>query len=98
MKLLTKEILSKTPALHTGGKDKLITAKLFTPDSGWTWFIAEYNPTTQEAYGFVNGHYGEWGYFNLAEIEALRGPLGLRVERDLSFTPKRASEMNFSNA
>ena len=29
----------------------------------------------------------EWGYFILSELESARGPMGLEIERDLSFEP-----------
>ena len=29
----------------------------------------------------------ELGYFTLEELESIHGPLGLAIERDLSFTP-----------
>jgi hypothetical protein len=35
----------------------------------------------------VDGFERELGYFALAELEAARGPLGLRVERDLWWKP-----------
>lgn len=98
MKLLTKIILSKTPLLYKGEGDKLITAKFFTPDSGWSWFLAEYDPINQIAFGYVVGFESEWGYFSIPEIESLKGPMGLTVERDRWFTPRRASEIDFQTA
>ena len=38
-------------------------------------------------FGLVCGMERELGYFSLAELQSVRGPLGLRVERDLYFTP-----------
>lgn len=35
----------------------------------------------------------ELGYFSLSELEKVRGPLGLRVERDLYWEPKPLSEV-----
>ena len=37
--------------------------------------------------GLVIGHFVELGYFRLAELQAVRGPLGLPVERALQFEP-----------
>ena len=42
-------------------------------------------------YGFVIGHYPEWGYFQISELETIRGPGGLRIERDLSFKAQKIS-------
>jgi hypothetical protein len=33
------------------------------------------------------------GYFSLKELEAITDPLGLGIERDEHFTPKRLSEV-----
>jgi len=38
-------------------------------------------------YGYVQGLESELGYFTLEELESVHGPLGLAIERDLSFTP-----------
>lgn len=55
---------------------------------GMDWYIAEYDPKENEAFGYVNlGHGGEWGYIDLGEVESVRGQLGLPIERDLDFKP-----------
>jgi len=94
MKLLTKELLKKLPKLGENEKEgrvneKDVTAwvKLFTPDSSWTWWITEYDPETQKCFGFIQGLERELGEFNLKELEEVRGPLGLPIERDLHFDP-----------
>ena len=38
-------------------------------------------------FGLVSGHEDELGYFSLNELENLKGPFGLKVERDLYFQP-----------
>ena len=43
--------------------------------------------------GYVKGDYPELGYFSLSELESIQGPWGLKVERDLYFTPLRLSEV-----
>ena len=65
--------------------------KLFTPDAGATWLISECDPQEPDIlYGLCDPGLGEpeLGTVSLAEIEALRGPLGLPVERDLYFEAK----------
>lgn len=57
--------------------------------------------TEQEAadflfFGWVVGLVPELGYFSLSELEAVRGPLGLRIERDLHFSPKPLSDVQRS--
>ena len=44
-------------------------------------------------FGLVDGHEKELGYFNLSELESVRGPMGLPVERDLYWKPKTLEEI-----
>ena len=44
-------------------------------------------------FGLVEGFEKELGYFNLSELESVRGPLGLPIERDLHFQPKTLGEI-----
>lgn len=102
MKLLTKEI--KERLLDNGRKNaerilddgKTIdfepVVKLFTPDAGATWLLTEINPDEQDiAFGLCDLGFGcpELGNVSLSEIAAIRGKLGLPVERDLHFTAKK---------
>ncbi|SIR71505.1 DUF2958 domain-containing protein [Pseudacidovorax sp. RU35E] len=67
--------------------------KLFTPDAGATWLLTEIDPDDEDhAFGLCDlgqGH-PELGWMSLAELAALRGPLGPPVERDLYFHADRA--------
>ena len=83
MKLLTKALEKKLPALRTGSNKAYV--KWFTPDSNYTWFVMEYDPETGDCFGLVDGLEKEFGYFNLKEIEGIRGKFGLPVERDQWF-------------
>jgi hypothetical protein len=67
--------------------DKPIAAHYF--QGGMDWYIAEYDPKENEAFGYVDlglGH-PEWGYIPLGDVEELRGQMGLPIERDLDFKP-----------
>ena len=104
MKLLPKEILETLPALGTqegkGGK-AVASVKYFTPSSNWTWFAISGEPVLSESgleidfrfFGLVFGHEKEFGYFLLSELEEVRGPLGLPIERDLYWQPKMLKEV-----
>ncbi len=62
--------------------------KLFTPDAGATWLLTEIDPDDYDhAFGLCDLGQGfpELGYVSLAELQSVRGPLGLQVERDLHF-------------
>lgn len=66
--------------------------KLFTPDAGCTWLLTEIDPEDSDrAFGLcdVGMGYPELGYVSLAELSAVRGGLGLPVERDLHFRPSK---------
>ena len=40
-------------------------------------------------FGLVDGFEKELGYFTLSELESVKGPLGIGLERDLYWTPKK---------
>ena len=66
--------------------------KLFTPDAGATWLLTEIDPDDHDhAFGLcdLGLGYPELGWVSLAEIAAVRGGLGLPVERDLHFAPEK---------
>ena len=44
-------------------------------------------------FGLVDGHERELGYFVLSELEEVRGPMGLPIERDLYWQPKTLAEI-----
>jgi hypothetical protein len=72
--------------------DPTVYVKLFTPDSNWTWFLTEYGPEQRLGFGLAKGLETELGCFSLSELEAVRGPLGLPVERDLHWQHRPLSE------
>ncbi|MCK4887012.1 MAG: DUF2958 domain-containing protein [Planctomycetes bacterium] len=104
MKLLPKEIREQLPPLYSqdgkGGK-AIVHTKYFTPSSNWTWFATEGEPVLDESqnevdyrfFGLVFGHEREFGYFLLSELEEVRGPMGLPIERDLHFKPRPLEEI-----
>jgi hypothetical protein len=65
--------------------------KLFTPDGNATWLLTELNPDIDLAFGLCDLGLGqpELGYVSLLELAAVRGSLGLPLERDLYFAPTR---------
>jgi len=90
MQLLTKEIIKKLPAMRETegqGKEAVAQVKFFTPDSNWTWYGVEYDADQRLFYGLVEGFDKELGYFSLDELEEIKGPMGLKIERDRSFSP-----------
>ena len=99
MKLMTAELRRIIPGLYTteNEPDPTVHAKYFTPDSSWTWYVLEFDGEDL-FFGLVVGLETELGYFSLAELQAVRGPWGLPIERDLYFTPKPLSAVREAHA
>jgi DUF2958 family protein len=95
MKVLTKEILRKLPALYSqeNEKDPLVICKFFDPTGSWTWYAYEGSPVDENGYfdtdnekvdflffGLVIGFMPEFGYFSLNElIKAKQGLSGIQA-------------------
>ena len=87
MKLLTKELTEKLNRAGYAGTKPI--CKLFTPWGRATWLITGIEDGI--LYGFADLGMGcvEWGGIaSLEELEAIRGPFGLKIERDLYWSPK----------
>ena len=97
MKLLTEDLRNVLPRLYSQQEeaDPMVYAKFFTPDSSWTWYVTEGEPDGDDFrfFGYVRGLEEEWGYFLLSELESVRGPLNLPVERDLYFHPGQFTDV-----
>ena len=95
MKLLTKANLKALPAIGSTdgqGSDAIAQVKFFHPASSWTWYATEFNPETGEFFGLIEGFEKELGYFHLSELESVM-VRGLRVERDMYFTPTALKDL-----
>ena len=76
----------------TSGGRAVALVKFFTPDSSWTWYATEFDGD-DTFFGLVDGHEKELGYFSLRELQSVRGPLGLPIERDLYWQPRPLREI-----
>ena len=57
MKLLTESLKKKIPPLYAQdgkGDNATVYAKFFCPWNSWTWYVTEYDPKTNECFGFVS--------------------------------------------
>ena len=83
MKLITKEIRKKTPCIYgtENEKDKIATAKFFNPCGVGTWYLVELDEDEDQAFGFVDLHEREYGYFSIKELENIKLPFRLKIER-----------------
>jgi len=101
MKLLTKELQEKIPELYatedTPQEKRILQLRYFTPDSNWSWYVTEYDPIEKIFFGLVIGFEKEWGYFSLEELENIKGPLGLHIERETNFEPISFKDFNKLN-
>jgi hypothetical protein len=97
MKLLTKELEKEFPPLYANENKKpeeiKIIAKFFDPTGSWTWYATEFDPETRNFFGFVRGFENELGYFNLNELQSVKGRFGLGIERDLYFGDHTLAEV-----
>ena len=96
MKLLTKKLREQFPRINGTDNiplgEKRIIAKFFTPDSSLTWYAVEFDQEDM-FFGLVDGLEREWGYFSLKELESIRGPSGLPIERDIYFGQPQIKEI-----
>ena len=93
MKLITKA--QKEKLLKNGQQTRKVPSsdhkpvvKLFTPDAQATWLLTELDPDDPDiGFGLCDLGMGtpELGYVRISELEGLRGPMGLPVERDRHF-------------
>jgi len=93
--LLDAESRETLPPLYSGeekGLEAQAQVKFFTPDSSWTWYASEFDGEDIFS-GLVSGLEVELGYFSLKELEEVRGPLEIPIERDLHFEPKTLKEL-----
>lgn len=96
MKLLTKEqrqrmiangrVNGRRAARDGNTKDFKPVVKLFCPWSWGTWLLSELDCEDNDiAFGLADLGHPELGTVRLSELEAIRGPGGLGIERDLHF-------------
>ena len=91
MKLFTKEIekrLIKNYQVNKGKEktiDHKVVVKLFNPTGIGTWYLTEYDPVSDMAFGLCNVGVKEIGYAHMKELREFKGRFGLGIERDKYF-------------
>ncbi len=97
--LMTQKLADTIPALGANENARdydevLAPGKLFSPYSGWTWYITELDPATGQCFGLVEGFEKEIGYFDLTELAETTVFGGVpAVERDLYWEPRTLGEI-----
>ena len=91
MKLMTKKIENKlTNAVAGYGEHNKPYLKLFNPCGAATWLLSEYDSKQRMFFGLCDLGMGspELGYVSLDELLQIRLPMGLKIERDMSWEPE----------
>ena len=72
---------------RNGSDDPVPVAKFFNPAGASTWLATELAEDGDTLFGLADLGFGcpELGTFSLAELQAIRLPFGLAIERDLFF-------------
>ncbi len=100
MKLITKEIeeaIKNTPYGSTENvelDDKKVIARFFNPVGAGTWYVLENDDweNGRVVFGAATLGYGlELGSISIDELESLKLPLGLTIERDISVQPLKST-------
>ncbi len=79
-----------------GAKDPIVVTEFFDPCGIARWYATEYDPKEKMFFGYASifcDENDEWGYFSLEELESIKCPLGLGIERNLYWTEQRASQV-----
>ncbi len=96
MKLITKTLEERFEKIGCQSQtaDPIIVAKFFDPCGSATWYATEYDKENKIAFGYVTGlAFDEWGTFSITELESIKRPFGLGIERDLYFKEQRFKEI-----
>lgn len=100
MKLITKEIeeaIKNTPYGSTEDVEldnKKVIARFFNPTGAGTWYVLENDDweNGRVVFGAATLGYGlELGSISIDELESLKLPLGLTIERDISVEPFKST-------
>jgi hypothetical protein len=97
MKLLTKKIKEKAHKQYDSYAKKQeqdIVAKFFNPCGDGTWYLMNMDKDNDYCWGIVKmmGNV-EMGSFSLKELESIKLPFYLKIERDLYFKEMKSSEL-----
>jgi len=100
MKLLTKALIKQLPTLEAtaelGIEESTAYVKIFNPMGNHQWFLTAYDPEENMAFGYVNlncSRDAELGYISMEELEELKLPMGMKLERDRHFTKMPLTEV-----
>jgi hypothetical protein len=97
MELLTEDLRSRLPPLHAqeAEGEPMVYAHYFLPETASSWYVCEGQPEGEDylLFGFVPFPDADFRCFLLSELQAIRGPLGQTVKRDLTFVEGRLTDV-----
>ena len=97
MELLPDELRSRLPPCHAqeADDDPVVYAHFYLPETLMSWYVCEGQAEGDDylLFGFVTAPDGDFRCFLLSELQALRGPSGQSVKRDLLFTEGRLTDV-----
>jgi len=97
MELLPDELRSRLPPLHAqeAEGEPMVYTHYFLPETASSWYVCEGQPEGEDYlfFGFVACPDADFRCFLLSELQALRGPVGQTVKRDLTFTEGRLTDV-----
>ena len=96
MKLITKTLEERFEKIgcQSQSADPIIVAKFFDPCGPATGYATEYDAENKIAFGYVTGlAFDGWGTCGITELESIKRPFGLGIERDLYFKEQRFKEI-----
>lgn len=103
MKLITatqRKALIKNHLDQNAFKNPKPVVKMFAPWGAATWLFTELDPEGDILFGLCDlGHgFPELGYISLSELASMRGPIGLKIERDMNFEADKTLHQYASEA
>jgi len=97
MGLLTEELRDRLPPMHSqeAEDEPWVYACFFLLQTTWRWYVIEGEPLAGDFlfFGFVEGLESEFCQFLLSELEALRGPKDVFVQRQESFIEGKLTDV-----
>jgi hypothetical protein len=91
MKLLTKKLEMELLVDQSEVADPIVKCHWFNPVGRGDWFGIQFTDINHDiVFGYVSlfgDHNDELGDFSLAELENVTLPMGMKIERDLHWTP-----------
>ncbi len=93
MELLTREDKRRIPQFEMtqDAVDPVVSVLLHMPTLDWTWYVIECNGK-DEVFALEERERAKWGFYNLPQLQDLRGPFGLRVQQVQRYQPLPLSQ------